>query len=466
MNSFYSDRSVRHRLIEYLGGDSLEHATAVYITKTDDCAYDPRELRFPAELDWYLDRDLDIARSLADSNYMLMHLDVEYVNFDSPSQAYHDPRRAFELQQPVVHTIESLLLGWGIRPLHIITGQGHHFAWKIRRDSAIAQQITELCPAPELLENCQQRVPSLFRNDITLTMQQAFGGIALLMEYIAHRVKEYAAPRSELPVEITAVHVGCGANGQREIISLDISEYGDPLFARMIRMPFTNYLKPKMTSLAETMGLEGLTPALRAIPLHEMDIYGALDVRLHEEAVKELASRACVRIPEQPQGTAKLLEEYRISRLRHFHQYFYSQQHEPPERWPETYNQTPLDHLPPCVRYILEAPNDKLLKPAGMQLVTRTLLAEEWHPRHIAGYIRSIFENPAHGWGVDWHNYEAGTRADFYVRTFSSLYETGLDRLVDFNCVSTAEKGFCCSPSDAGVCLQPFYDKLLNRQCR
>ncbi len=95
-------------------------------------------------------------------------------------------------------------------------------------------------------------------------------------------------------------------------------------------------------------------------------------------------------------------------------------------------------------------PNDLLLKPAGIQIVTRSLLAEGWHPRHIAGLIRSKFADPSFSWGIDWNDYEPGTRADFYVRLFAGLYATGLDQLVDMNCVSTAEKGFCCQMS--GVC--------------
>jgi hypothetical protein len=73
-------------------------------------------------------------------------------------------------------------------------------------------------------------------------------------------------------------------------------------------------------------------------------------------------------------------------------------------------------------------------------------MAEGWHPRHVAGLIRSKFENPEHGWGVNWGDYEAGTRADFYTRLFAGLWATGVDELVDFNCVSTREKGFCIGP--------------------
>ena len=466
MKSFYTDPVVRRRLVEFLGGDSLERATSVYVTSTDGLQYDPRMLRLPSELDWYLDRDLDIARSLADSDSLLLHLDIEYVNFDWPTKAYLDADRAFALQTPVIHAVEALLLGWGIRPLHMITGQGHHFVWKVPSDSGVARAIEALDPAPELGGRCMERVPPLLSGRITPRMQCAFSGLGLLMEFLAHRVKEEASGVCEIPVELTAVHVGAGRTRQREIVSIDISEYGDPLHTRMVRMPFTNYLKPKMAKLTGQMGLEGDTPALRMVPLHEMDTRGALRVRLMENEVRELASRACVRIPEQARGTAPFLEDYLASRLRRFHEYYYSTRHDEPERWPETYDRTPLDVLPACVRNIIENPNDLLLKPAGMQLVARTLLSQGWHPRHIAGLIRSKFENPAFGWGVNWNDYEPGTRADFYVRIFTGLYETGMDRLVDFNCASTREKGFCCHPASPGSCIDPFCEILLERQCR
>lgn len=463
MNSFHVHSAVRQRLAEFLGGDSLDHATAVYLTHTDGCQYDRRELRLPVELDWFLERDMDIARSLADTRSYLLHLDMEYVNFDSPAEAYVDPLRCFGLQEPVVKVIESLLLGWGIRPLHVITGQGHHFVWRIDRGSELAGRIRDLSPAPELVGPCLQRMPELLAGRIGAMDQAFFAALALLIEFVAHRIKEIAAPLSVLPVELTAVEVGPAETGWREMISIDISEYGDPLHTRMIRMPFSNYRKPWMSGLAREFGLEGVIPAFRAIPLHEMDYRQAIQVRQVDEEMLDLARRACVRIPRQEEGSRRLLEDYLASRLRRFHEFYYSARHDPKERWHETYDRTPLNVLPNCVQHLLEFPNDLLLKPVGMQMVTRCLLAQGWHPRHIAGLIRSKFENPGHGWGVDWNDYEPATRADFYTRLFAGLHLTGLDRLVDFNCTSTREKRFCFLAPDGNCDLEPDRQILLSK---
>jgi len=122
------------------------------------------------------------------------------------------------------------------------------------------------------------------------------------------QVKEVAAPLSQFPVEITAVHVGPCASKQREMISIDISEYGDPLHTRMMRMPFTNYLKPWVHGLAHSLGIDGQIPTFRCIPLHEMDIRQAIKVRQVDADVIDLARRASVSIPEQIEGTTRLLK--------------------------------------------------------------------------------------------------------------------------------------------------------------
>ncbi|MEX1115468.1 MAG: hypothetical protein WEB53_09470 [Akkermansiaceae bacterium] len=450
MNSIYADPAVRQRLVEYLGGDTLEAATAIYLTHSDGCQFQRSELHPPRELQWFLDRELDIARSLADHKSLLLHLDLEYVNFDAPGEAYADPVRTFQLQEPVVRVIEALLLEWGIEPLHLITGQGHHFVWRVRLDSEVARRIAALNPAPELVAACLERLGGGVAAEMSLELQGRFTGIALLMEYFAHRIKWEAAPQTAVPVEITAVHVGPCSTQQRELISIDISEYGDPLHTRMVRMPYTNYLKPGMSGAGGDSGVAGDLPQFKAIPLYEMDVGQAIECRQNSERVKELARRASGRIPLWEKGTGKLLDEYLSSSLRAFHNDYYSVSQSPEIPWEEIYGGT-LERLPPCVGNLLEWPNDRLLKPAGIQLVTRVLMAEGWHPRHVAGLIRSKFENPEHGWGVNWGDYEAGTRADFYTRLFAGLWATGVDELVDFNCVSTREKGFCIGPS-VGEC--------------
>jgi hypothetical protein len=418
--------AVRSRVLEYLGAQPGGAPTCVHLALGD--AENPARLvKYPlGALDRLLAEGSPIARSLFDTASMLVHLDVEYVNFDAPAASFTDPWHAFAVQEPVVTAVEELLAAWGIRPLHLLTGQGHHFVWRLPRDSPEERRLAHLVPAAD-------RDGS----------EQGFANLALVMEYLAHRVKARARDACPVPVEITAVQTPPGPSGQREAVSVDISEYGDPLDARTIRVPFTRYLKPWRSGLARRLGVEDQIGPCVTIPLHEMDTLVALKARQDPGDVERLARRCCTRIPSQAAGMNRLIDDYLASPLRDFHARFYETAHDPPERWAETYGHTPLHELPACLRHVLTWPNDALLKPSALRLVTRVLLGQGWHPRHIAGLVRSKFEDSSFQWGDAWRDYSPGFRADFYVRLFAGQIATGLDRLEDLDCDAHRLEGLC-----------------------
>ena len=156
----------------------------------------------------------------------------------------------------------------------------------------------------------------------------------------------------------------------------------------------------------------------------------------------ELADNTSAKIPDQTDGTRNLIDTYAVSSLRSFHEWYYSEDHEVPENWHRTYDRLDETLLAPCARHVLAFPNDLLLKPCNMRLLTHVLLARGWHPRHIAGLMRSKFERD-YGWGSQWAGYDPATRADFYTRLFAGLFAVGVDDLVDLNCRSAHEKGTC-----------------------
>jgi hypothetical protein len=72
---YYSDRSVRARLVEFLGGSSLDDASAVFITSDNHGAgvwCNPRPV---SELWQILGEGLEVARSHWDRKSLLAHLD-------------------------------------------------------------------------------------------------------------------------------------------------------------------------------------------------------------------------------------------------------------------------------------------------------------------------------------------------------------------------------------------------------
>lgn len=453
----YEDPDVYTRFLEFLGSGTGKKTTAVYITHTDGYRVQSELMQGVDALDPLMENGLDIDRSLLDKKSLLVHLDIEYVNFDAPAECYLNPERSFALQEPVIAVIEELLLKYGIRPLHLLTGQGHHFIWRVDKRSRVIAALEKLAPANPPPGS---PVPG---NDLDLEKyeelgREAFHGLARVMEFLAHEIKLHAAPRCEIPVELTAVHVGHGTYGAREMISIDISEYGDPLWTRVIRMPFSNYLKPWKNGVIDTLDDDSLKlPPIFTLPLHEIDLSLALQIRNSPAKTRELAHRACVRIPEQARGMAAMIKAYKASVLYRFHEAYDAE-----DVSADLDASMLLEQLPPCAAHIIHHPCDLLLKPSGMKLVVRCLLGLGIGPRQIGCLIAGIFADPQYGWDCNWDIYSPEMRAHFYTRLIAGQIALAVDQAADFNCVSTQEQGFCFDAD--GCSLDPWRERLINQQ--
>lgn len=441
MRLYAANRHVRERMVEFLGADTLEQATAVYLTRCDQMRYDRLDLKQPGELDYFLENCFDVGRSLWDREALLADLDIEYVNFDFPAEPYLDPVRTFSLQEPVIAAIKKILAGFGIPALHLVSGRGHHFVWQIHRRSEAFYRLSRLTAELQTRRDDFHGTIAGLAESIDASLYRAFAGLGLVMEHLALELKARAAGQCALPLELKAVAPGPGTRG-REIVSIDITEYGDPLQTRMLRIPFSIYLKPWIRNIGLDRQTAERIPPLVMIPAHDLETDRALAAMRDPQEAVRLAERSRVRIPEAAAPMEAVIEAYLRSDLRQFHAWFYSQHHQPWEKWPETYDRAPMDMLPFCVRRILRRPNDLMLVPASIRLLVRTMLALGWHPRHIAGLIRSRYERDF-GWGGYWLTYDAADRADFYARMFTTQFVTGTDDLVDYNCVSTQEKRLC-----------------------
>jgi len=430
----YQDAGVRERMCEFLGGTNLQNATAIYIAGTD--GYSDYYLQSAlGELPEYLEGALEVDRSLWDKESLIADIDLEYNNFDNPAAPWLDPGQAFELQQPVLNATCQALATVGIKPLILVSGRGFHLVWAVRRNSRAFQRLSALGRLPATLEAryAQPCAPSGFNVDPQLG--RSFSGLGLIMEFIGHRVMAASKATCALSVQPAAIEVGLGVHG-REIVSFDLSEYGDPLHTRHIRLPFSAYLKPRQLEWAL-----GEAEVCRLLPMFEIPLSAASPTQAiatmrNPDSVRELARGTSVDIPNSSEPMITLLEEYERSELAAFHQRFYGE---------VLHNTQVCNREPPCVRFPFEHPNDWLRRPATLQHVVRVLSALGWSASAIAQRIYASYSKD-YGWGNTWSRLEPFNRAIFYARLFAGMIATGLDRLIDFNCVSHREKGYCMIP--------------------
>ncbi len=243
LRRYYDNPAIRQRMYEFLGGGDLQHATAEYIAAADGYS-DYHVLSNPCGLLEYLDGAQEVDRSLWDRDALIADIDLEYNNFDFPAAPWLDPGRAFQLQQPVLDATLQTLGKAGIAPLVLVSGRGYHLVWAIRRDSKAFGRLIGLGQVSLSLSARYAQPCAPNSSSVDHGLGRAFAGLGLMMEFVGHDVMAASMPTCALAVQPAAIEVGQGIYG-REIISFDLSEYGDPLHTRHLRMPFSAYLKPK-----------------------------------------------------------------------------------------------------------------------------------------------------------------------------------------------------------------------------
>jgi len=410
-------------------------------------APEPYESVPPSGFESILEKGLDIFRSVWDRSHLLGVLDVEYFNLDHPGEIYFDQVGIFNRLEPVYQAILETFVSYEIKPLTLMTGQGYHFSFQIQAGTKAALLLEDIGRInPSLVErykNCGSN--SKRSREVSLRYGKSFDGMGRVMEFLTHQAMRLSTERTDLPLVITDIAIGKGPR-EREAISFDLSCFGDPVFMRDLRCAFSTHQKHKVQRWKVGDAIADGTPIQIAIPRKHLSLEDTIALRRHFAHAAEYAASVNCFIPNYSADIKNLIQNYMDSPLHRFHRWFDSEAQHLPREWPATYGAMNYEDVPPCVRIALEQPNDLLLKPTNLQTLTRCLLAQGWHPQHIAGLVYSRWISGP-GWPENqWQDFDAQSRSSFYIRTFGGLLANGLDGLVDHNCISHQEKGYCPSP--------------------
>ncbi|MCX6358094.1 MAG: hypothetical protein NT045_09545, partial [Candidatus Aureabacteria bacterium] len=359
-------------------------------------------------------------------------------------EVYLNQSGVFKKLEPVYKAIKEIYARYGIQPMVLMTGQGYHFSFQIQSGTKTDLTLESLGKTIDSLEGKYRVTVNKRHRKVSLRHGRSFDGMGRVMEFLAHEIIRAAA--TPLPMMMTDVAVG-RTRGGREAVSLDLSCFGDPIYMRDLRCAFSTHQKHKVQRYKVGDGIAEGTPVQVAIPRGKLSLDECLGLRRHFRHTADYARSTYCFIPDFTVNLKKVIEDYQKSKLCRFHQWFDSEQQDPWTEWDRTYRSFDIRVLPPCIQHSLRVPNDNLLKPTNLQTLTRCLLALGWHPQHIAGLVRSKWEGN-YGWGPNqWEHFDAGSRSAFYVRIFSGLIASGVDKMVDHNCVSHLEKGFCWQPN-------------------
>ena len=184
---YYQHADVRVRICEFIGATTVHKSSCEFLAASDENAAAPFKPYPPRALNSLLAGGFEISRSLWDHDALIADFDIEYVNFDNPAEAFVDPERVFAIQQPVVETIEQLLREYGIDALHVLSGRGHHFVWRIAQNSALFKQLAEIGRGPPSLWECETEVHPPNAHPVPTQLARAFAGLGSALAVVCHR---------------------------------------------------------------------------------------------------------------------------------------------------------------------------------------------------------------------------------------------------------------------------------------
>lgn len=445
---YYADPYVRARILEYCGapgGVAAGPTCADLAGLTDHGARIATWGRAPryttARLDALLAAGADISRSLWDEKSVLIHLDVDYQNADSPGEAYHHPAEVFFKLEPVYRAARHVLRRFDLPLLTLMTGRGYHFTGQVPLNSPAVDRLAALVAEPPRWQaTLPSRRPPWLTTPLSERHARAYVGAGMLVEYLAHRILRRAEPRSPIPVVLNGVVVGTGLAG-RECTSIDLSYAGDPMDLRHMRVAFGAYQKHRFRPDIVAHRGASERPPFIAVPRGDESLEHLLSHGREFAHAARAARRRSAQLPVVTQGVVALFDAYAASRLAQSHRRFYASPRRSVAEGDALFRALPAA-LPACVTRPLGEPNDWLLQPTSLQHVTRALMAGGMTPRDIAAIVHARYA-AEYGWGRRWAWLDAETRAEFDVRVFAGLIEAGADRGIDFNCTSAQEKNLC-----------------------
>jgi hypothetical protein len=435
---YYRDAAVQARIAEYCGARAGHEPSAAFVAALHPETGDPfptweRSVQAPVgALSRLLGSGSDVARSLWDHANLIVALDLDYQRADDPAEPFTHPAETFLRVEPVFRAVRAVLRGFGAMPFVLTTGRGYHLTGRVPLGSSIVPVLARLQPGPPLWYEAHVRRHGA--RAMPEWQARAVDGLGLLIEHLAHLVLRRAAHTSPVPVVLNGTAVGHGPHGQAAV-SIDFSFVGDPVDVRHLRAAFSTYQLHRLRPDIFGAAVAATVPPLVALPRARRSLLALLESGRGLEAGLRQARVHEATLPDVSRGIGHLLAHYLESDLAAFHRGFYAAEARPAL--------PPVDpEWPPCLLAPLSMPNDLLLKPAHIQHVTRGLVARGWSARQVAALVRGCYEAD-HGWGDRWTRMHPRLRAEFDVRVFAGLLATGLDRLVDHNCVSAQEKGLC-----------------------
>jgi|SRR3989344_4645818 len=330
---------------------------------------------------------------------ILFALDIEMETTERRRMEKYNP--FFDELNKARHIIEEELLRYQIPNISILTGRGFHVVSQINSSSSL---MTRLINDVAIEPTVEQRLDSNeffkeFGYKVPINAERALKGVMRLQQYFLNKVKR-KMPMKEID-----------AKSSGDFLSLDFLLMLRTAFIAAIRTPSSTYHK------FYREGGRIIVPLTLSYNGKEMlDLQSAVKIRGDINAALHQFKQQVGYIPEGSGGLERLFNEYLESDLyRQVHKVMDSEIPHPLDQ----YRRDDYAYLKPILGNVWDfapvRPNNiiNLFNPGVLHDFVNGLYASHWHPKHIAGLMSAIYQDPRFNFG------------DFFVKRDASRHANG-----------------------------------------
>ena len=396
MREYYSDPAFKERMLEYTEDSVYLVGFGKYLEQNHFQSF--KSVR-PTRLDWMLDHNLDGFTSVWQKECYLIVLDLEYYNPFDYSEVFRDEEGVFGKMERFCGAMEKILDGYGIEYLKLMTGQGYHYASKIREGT----------PAFELIKSYGKCTPTTHdRNpDVPRDHNLMQDAVGKLMEFLYQKVFEiYEGHLRPKDIRLDS-----------SMMVLDLDLWADPLYMRDVRLAFSSHQKHIMEKYIKRMESDWCAKNVNigySIPCKGLTLKERIGIRRNREKVMELAQICDMHIPDGSEGWMRMSNDYLTTPLKDFHDTFDAGtmfETEPLE----------LGTLPKNFRQFLD--DSTKVRWTEIKAVCDHAYRLGRSPMEAARLFYNLFTTHEQ-WGLHWVEYDPEMRAKYWVRVFYGMNET------------------------------------------
>jgi len=358
---------------------------------------------------------------------VLFYFDIEYYNNQDSTVVLLNQQGVFDALEPIYLLVRERLLELGIAHLAILTGRGYNFVCAVPPESPVFARLIDIGgPIDESLALKQQQPAFKRRRTVPWQAERAFKGALRLVLFFAGSIIDEARKRM-WPMRVEMSDMG------RQGLSFDVTMLTRSVDTSACATPISPYLKLHYQKVLD-QGVVEHTPIpvrlIRARNEHENFPHLAkmIEVRNdYDEAMDHFAGQVGY-IPDGSQGLAGLIQLYEKSPMAWFHQQLDSETHVPYWDWWKSYRDYEricgnFPHLAP----LIYNPNPAMLQPDHLNRLINDFLDAGWHPKHIGGFIRALYEDYRFSWDNRFKKYDPAKWANGWVEILGAQRYFGLE---------------------------------------